>query len=256
MELKAYLDQQIERYNQPEFIGQDPVCIPHRFSKKQDIEIAGFFAAILAWGSRKSIINSCLRLLACMDNAPHDFILHHQPRDLKPLRTFAHRTFNAVDLEYFLLFLQSHYRRFSTLECAFSQFLHSDSTSVEPALGGFYRYFFHLEAAPDRTRKHIASPEKGSACKRLNMFLRWMVRRDRVVDFGLWQDISPAQLVCPLDVHVGTVARRLGLLERPQNDWKAALALTEIFRSWNRDDPVIYDFALFGLGLTKKDPPF
>ena len=254
MALKRFLDQQARLYNQPEFIEQDPVSIPHRFTQQQDIEIAGFFAAILAWGSRKSIIHSCLRLLEYMDNAPYDFILHHQPKDFAPMRSFAHRTFNAIDLEYFLFFLQTHYRQFSTLEYAFSQFMHEDSPTVEPALKGFYTYFFALEAAPDRTRKHMASPERGSACKRLNMYLRWMVRNDGIVDFGLWESLRPAQLVCPLDVHVGTVARQLGLLDRKQNDWKSALALTAIFKQWNSADPVIYDFALFSLVVTKKRP--
>jgi len=238
-------------FNRPDFIEKDPVSIPHCFTLKQDIEIAGFFAAILAWGNRTAIINSCHRLVEAMDGAPYDFILNHGPADLKPLESFVHRTFNATDLFYLLHFLQGHYRQYESLEPAFAQFIHRKSTSVEAALAGFHNYCFTSEYAPVRTRKHIATPLRGSACKRLSMYLRWMVRKDQAgVDFGVWDSISPAQLICPLDVHVSRVARSLHLLQRKQNDWKAALELTENLKNFDAEDPVKYDFALFGLGMS------
>jgi len=255
--LKQFLDRKAAEYNRPSFIDTDPVSIPHRFSRLQDIEIAGFFAALLAWGNRKAIINSCTRLLAAMGHAPYDFVRAHKPSDLKPLLSFVHRTFNATDLFWLLHFLQDHYRRHNSLESAFSQFIHPESTDMEQILTGFHQYVFALPDAPERTRKHIATPAKHSACKRLNMYLRWMVRTDRgrsepYVDFGLWKSISPAQLICPLDVHVGTVARRIGLLQRPQNDWKAAVELTGHLRRLDPEDPVRYDYALFGLGAEER----
>jgi uncharacterized protein (TIGR02757 family) len=255
--LKKLLDQKVALYNHPSFIEKDPVSIPHRFTLKQDIEIAGFFAALFAWGNRTSIINSCNRLLQAMGNAPYDFILQHREKDLKPLLTFVHRTFNATDLLYIVHFLKHHYQRYDTLEKGFSQFMHPLSTDITQALAGFHNYAFSLPDAPERTRKHISTPAKNSACKRLNMYLRWMVRQDpgpsgQIVDFGIWKEIKPAQLVCPLDVHVSRVARRLGLLQREQNDWKAAAQLTANLRKLNPADPVRYDYALFGLGVIEK----
>jgi uncharacterized protein (TIGR02757 family) len=255
--LKKLLNNKVAQYNQPSFIEKDPVSVPHRFSKLQDIEISGFFAALFAWGNRTSIINSCNRLLLAMDNAPYDFIKNHSPADLKPLITFVHRTFNATDLFWLLHFLQQHYRSFNTLETAFAQFINPLSTDITQALVGFHNYVFANADAPERTRKHISTPAKNSACKRLNMYLRWMVRRDPdvpvpYVDFGLWRNIKPAQLVCPLDVHVGDVARRLDLLSRPQNDWKAALELTNNLKKFDALDPVKYDYALFGMGVTER----
>lgn len=250
--LKKLLDQKVAEYNRPDFIAKDPVSIPHRFSKLQDIEIAGFFAATFAWGNRTAIINSCNRLLTAMDQAPYDFVQHHTDKDLKTLLSFVHRTFNATDLFWIIHFMHMHYQRYSTLEDAFAQFMHPGSTDIAQGLTGFHDYVFSFPDAPDRTRKHIATPAKNSACKRLNMYLRWMVRRDGIVDFGIWKKISPSQLICPLDVHVGRVARRLGLLERPQDDWKAAMELTDHLRQLDPLDPAKYDYALFALGVAER----
>lgn len=250
--LKQMLDRKVAEYDQASFIAKDPVSIPHRFNRRQDIEIAGFFAALFAWGNRTSIINSCNRLLRAMDDAPYDFVRNHTDTDLKPLLSFVHRTFNATDLFWLLHVLQQHFRSYDTLEIAFSQFINSFSPDITPALTGFHDYVFAEPQAPQRTRKHISTPAKQSACKRLNMYLRWMVRSESAVDFGIWQQISPAQLVCPLDVHVARVARRLNLLTRKQDDWKAAQELTAGLRALNAADPVRYDYALFGLGVIEK----
>lgn len=251
--LKATLDAALERHNHPDFIDKDPISLPHQFSRKQDIEIIGFWAAVLAWGNRQTIINKCQELLRYMDNAPYDFVCHHKAADLKPFTQFKHRTFNATDTLYFLDFFQRHYQQHESLETAFSDGLSPDSETVEPALRHFHEYFFDNEHAPARTRKHIATPARKSACKRLNMFLRWMVRQDaQGVDFGIWKSISPAQLVCPCDVHVERVARRLGLMKRKPLDWQTALELTKNLRQFDPQDPVKYDFALFGLGLEDK----
>lgn len=244
-QIKEFLDKKVDFYNQPSFIAADPVSIPHLFTQKQDIEIAGFFAAIFAWGNRTTIINKTKELMQLMDKAPYDFIRNHNVKDLKRLQGFKHRTFNDTDLLYFVEFFKQHYSSHKSLESAFTR----HGTTAEKMLTGFYHYFFSLEDIPERTRKHIATPERNSTCKRLNMYLRWMVRRDdKGVDFGIWKDISPAQLICPLDVHVARVARQLGILKRKQNDWETALELTEYLRTLDKDDPVKYDFALFGLG--------
>jgi uncharacterized protein (TIGR02757 family) len=250
--LKELLDKQVLHFNREAFIEKDPISIPHRFSTKQDIEIAGLFAALFAWGNRVSIINSCDKLLKTMDNAPFDFVQNFSERDMKPLLSFAHRTFNTTDLFYTLEFLKAHYLKWDSLETAFSQFINKQSTNIAPALSGFHHYFFSLEDAPQRTRKHIATPERNSACKRLNMYLRWMVRRDGLVDFGLWNRLRPAQLICPVYIHVGRVARHFNLLQRKQNDWSAALELTARLIKMNPEDPVIYDFALFGMGISDR----
>lgn len=240
-------------YNQPSFISADPISVPHRFSKKADIEIAGFFASIFAWGNRTTIINKTTELLKRMDDAPHQFITQHSDRELQKLLTFKHRTFTATDLLYFLLFLKQHYTHHPSLETAFSKWINRKEATVEKALAGFHDEFFSLEEAPVRTRKHIATPVRGSTCKRLNMFLRWMVRRDKGgVDFGIWKSISPAQLVCPVDVHVARVARRLNLITRTQTDWLTALELTKALKVFDSADPVKYDFALFSLGAIEK----
>ena len=250
MDLAQFLTEQAQRYNQPNFIADDPIQIPHRFSKLPDIEIAAFWTAMLAWGQRKTIIQKCTELLAMMDNAPLDFMLGHTDSDLRPLTRFVHRTFNATDALYFVSFFAWYYRQYASLETAFAQYLRAESPHVGDALKGFHHLFFSLNDAPQRTRKHVATPERGSTCKRLNMFLRWMVRRDsNGVDFGLWQQIKPAQLLIPLDVHVERVSRALGLLSRPQTDWKAVLELTENLRQIDPKDPVRFDFALFGLGV-------
>lgn len=249
-DLKIFLNSKVDLYNQPSFIKDDPICIPHLFTKQQDIEIAGLFAALFAWGNRTTIINKSKELMNRMDNAPHEFTLNHQPKDLKKIIGFKHRTFNDTDLLYFIEFLKKHYSSFPSLEIAFTNQLRKEDADIEQALNGFYTYFFSLEDVPARTRKHIASPEKNSSCKRLNMFLRWMVRKDKKgVDFGIWENISPAQLICPIDVHVARVAKRLSLLERKPVDWQAAQELTACLRILDPMDPVKYDFALFGLGV-------
>ena len=252
--LKEFLDSKVQQYNQPSFVPHDPICIPHLFTKQQDIEIAAFFAAVFAWGNRTIIINKSRQLMQLMDNAPHDFILHHTDKDLKPFLVFKHRTFNTTDLLYFIQFLRFHYSRHTSLETAFTIHLNDkEEELIEHALIQFHHYFFSLEEAPPRTKKHIATPEKKSNCKRLNMFLRWMVRKDNCgVDFGIWNTLKPAQLICPVDVHVARVAKRLGLLQRKQTDWNAAIELTQHLRMLDASDPVKYDFALFGLGVMEK----
>lgn len=248
--LVALLEENYRLYNRPYFIEQDPISVPHRFRQKQDIEIAGFYAAILAWGQRKTIIANANRLMALMDDAPHDFILHHKEKDLERMLSFVHRTFNATDLLYSIAFFRQYYAANESLEQAFSRFLTPGSTDIGPGIAGFHDLFFNLPDAPSRTRKHIPTPLRGSTCKRLCMYLRWMVRRDEQgVDFGIWQQITPAQLLCPLDVHVERIARRLGLLHRKPRDWQAVLELTAQLRSVDPIDPVRYDFALFGMGL-------
>lgn len=247
------LEQKYKEYNKAAFIKDDPVQIPHRFTKKQDIEIAGFFAATLAWGQRVTIIRSTTRILDLMDNSPYDFILHHEDKDLKRFLGFVHRTFNDTDLLYFIEFFRWFYGGHDSLEQAFTASMAREQPHTESALIGFQNLFFSLEDHPQRTRKHISSPARKSTCKRLNMYLRWMVRRDsKGVDFGIWRDIRPAQLLIPLDVHVDRHARRLGLLRRKQTDWQAVLELTESLRSFDPADPVKYDFALFGMGVLDK----
>ncbi len=248
--LKEFLDAKVALYNQPSFIKDDPVSIPHGFTKKQDIEIAGFFAAIFSWGNRTTIINKSKALLQLMHNEPHDFCVNHTGADLKKLEGFRHRTFNSTDLLYFIEFFRHHYSSQASLEVAFSQWMTPKDLTIENGLKGFYHYFFSLPDVPQRTRKHISSPEKKASCKRLNMFLRWMVRKDnKGVDFGLWNNISGSQLVCPLDVHVARVSMRLNILKRKQTDWQAALELTDYLRNLDVVDPAKYDFALFGLGV-------
>lgn len=252
-DLKDFLDSKVEQYNQPAFIKDDPICIPHRFTKKQDVEIAAFFASIFAWGNRTIIINKCNDLFSRMDNAPHDFIKDHSGDDLKGLLGFKHRTFNDTDLLYFVHFLHLHYHQHTSLENAFTRGMLPKDKTTENALNGFFQYFFSLEDFPLRTHKHIASPAKNSTCKRLSMFLRWMVRQDnKGVDFGIWKSISPAQLICPIDVHVARVAYRFNLLHRTVLDWQAALELTTYLRTLDSADPVKYDYALFALGVVEK----
>ena len=260
-ELKGFLDFKYDQYNQPGFIENDPICIPHLFSKKQDIEIMGFWAAILAWGQRKTIINKCKELIHLMDGAPYDFVLNHQETDLKRFINFKHRTFNLTDTLYFIEFFKQHYLYSDTLETAFieneslpgyrRELKHSKpEIPIENNLNSFRNYFFSLPDYPARTKKHISSPLQKSTCKRLNMYLRWMVRKDdRGVDFGIWNSIKPSDLVCPTDLHVERVARKLKLITRKQVDWITATELTENLRQFDPQDPVKYDFALFGLGI-------
>ncbi|MES2796560.1 MAG: TIGR02757 family protein [Bacteroidota bacterium] len=248
-QLHDLLESKYLQFNQPDFIPFDPISIPHQFILKQDIEIMGFWSAILAWGQRKTIINKCNELIQLMDGTPFDFIKNHSESDLKRFLNFKHRTFNAEDALYFILFFKEFYQKNESLEIAFIPNSYSEN-SIEVALINFRKIFFDSEFAPNRTKKHIASPITGSTCKRLNMFLRWMVRTDNQgVDFGIWKQISPSQLICPCDVHVERVSRQLGLIIRPQSDWKSALELTDNLKKFDRSDPVKYDFALFGMGV-------
>ena len=252
--LKAFLDKKVLQYNTKSFIAPDPISIPHRFTKKQDIEISGLFAAIFSWGNRTTIINKSLELMSLMDNEPYDFISNHGEEDLRAFLKFKHRTFNTTDLLYFITFLKNHYSQYNSLESAFSPFRKKiNHISMEERLISFYNYFFSFPDAPLRTTKHISTPDKRSACKRLNMYLRWMVRKDKNgVDFGIWKNIPVSELICPLDVHVARVARHFKLLDRKSTDWQAALELTDNLRKFDLVDPVKYDFALFGLGVIEK----
>ncbi|RWY46028.1 TIGR02757 family protein [Mucilaginibacter gilvus] len=269
--LKSFLDQKVAQYNRPEFIANDPVSIPHLFTKKQDIEIMGFWAATLAWGQRVTIINKCKELITLMDGAPYDFIINHQEPDLIKLLHFKHRTFNDIDTLYFISFFRQHYERFESLEDAFTKPpspLKGESNfnkaaiqelplqwagGLEGALDHFRSYFISLPDFPNRTKKHVSSPSQKSTCKRLCMFLRWMVRKDEQgVDFGIWNTLKPADLICPCDLHVDRVARKLKLITRKQTDWQTALELTQNLRELDPLDPVKYDFALFGLGIEER----
>lgn len=252
--LKELLDSYLEKYNDPDFIQDDPISIPHMFSDYRDIEIIGLWTAILSWGLRKTIINKSKELCNIMDYAPYDFIMNHTDNDLKRIARFKHRTFNGTDALCFVSFFKWYYTQSDTLEDAFIDV--SDRSSMK---NGIYHFFNLFISAPDfvkRTRKHVANPMAKSSCKRINMFLRWMVRKDeKGVDFGLWNRIGMDQLLIPLDVHVYRVARKLGLLERKQTDWTAVELLTEKLRMLNPSDPVVYDYALFGMGIEAKKIP-
>lgn len=249
-QLKEFLDEKVFIYNHPSFIETDPIQIPHQFSLKEDIEIAGFLIATIAWGNRKSIINNGNKLMALMGNSPYDFVIHFSEKNREFLSTFVHRTFNSEDLIYFLKSLQNIYKNHGGLENAFSKY--SEKDSMQTAIHHFKKTFFELPHL-SRTQKHISDPLKNSAAKRINMFLRWMVRKDTAgVDFGIWKSITPSQLSCPLDVHTGNIARKLKLLERSQNDAKALAALDKSLRKFDPIDPVKYDFALFGLGAFER----
>jgi len=251
-DLKEFLEEKYREYNRNWFIDSDPVSIPHLFTKKEDIEIAGFLAATIAWGNRKSILTNANRLMQLMDNAPHDFVLNAKAADLKPLNAFVHRTFNGVDTTYFIKALNTIYKKHGGMERAFSAGIQKGDGDVANAISHFRALFF-AGSHPERTLKHVSNPIAGSSSKRLCMYLRWMVRSDEFgVDFGLWKGISPAILSCPLDVHSGNVARKLGLLARTQNDWRAVTELTNKLKEYDPADPVKYDFALFGLGVFEK----
>lgn len=251
--LRDWLNEQVEQHNKLDFIKDDPISLPHQFTQRQDIEIIGFWVSVLAWGRRKTIIKSGKKLIELMDGAPYEFIKNHKEKDRKRFEQFKHRTFQPIDALYFLEFLQQYYQQNDSLESAFSQHLNPNSQTIEAALIGFHEDFFSLPNAPHRTRKHIATPARKSTCKRLCMFLRWMVRQDdKGVDFGLWEEIQPNQLLLPLDVHVERIGRRLGLIERKQRDWKTVLQLTARLREFDSEDPVKYDFALFGSGVIEK----
>ncbi|WP_426667701.1 TIGR02757 family protein [Mucilaginibacter sp. McL0603] len=249
--LKAFLDSKVSQYNRPDFIKNDPVSIPHLFTRRQDIEIMGFWAATLAWGQRVTIINKCKELITLMDGAPYDFIINHEEPDLKRLLHFKHRTFNDIDTLYFISFFRYHYSRHDSLEDAFMP--PGPLKGVEQALNYFRSYFFSLPDYPHRTKKHVSSPSQKSTCKRLNMFLRWMVRKDNCgVDFGIWNKLKPSDLIMPCDLHVDRVARKLKLITRKQTDWQTAVELTGRLCEFDPLDPVKYDFALFGLGIEEK----
>lgn len=250
IELKEFLDQKVRQYNHVRFIDSDPIQVPHQFSKKEDIEIAGFLTATIAWGNRKSIIKSAKKLMLLLDNGPFDFVMNHENSDLDRLLPFTHRTYNGQDCIQFIKSLKHIYTCHSGLEAVFAK--HSEDTSLQKAIHFFKRYFFEIDHLP-RSQKHISDPLKNSAAKRINMFLRWMVRKDNAgVDFGIWKSLSPSLLSCPLDVHSGNVARKLGLIKRKQNDAKTVLELDSRLRSFDPKDPVKYDFALFGLGVFEK----
>jgi uncharacterized protein (TIGR02757 family) len=251
--VKTLLEDRYLKYDNPAFIPNDPICIPHSFTLKQDIEISGFFAAILAWGQRKTIINKCRELMQRFGNEPYNFIKNHSDTDLKNLLGFKHRTFNDTDLLYLVHFLKQHYQTSDSLETAFTGKGPQQFKTQRERLINFYDTVFSLPEAPHRTRKHISTPARKSACKRINMYLRWMVRKDAFgVDFGLWNSIKPADLICPCDVHVDRVARKLNLIQRPQTDWQTAEELTAALRQFDPQDPVKYDFALFSLGIEEK----
>ncbi len=244
------LNKKVLQFNHPDFIGPDPVSIPHRFSSREDIEISGFFAATLAWGQRKTILMKCRELMERMDNAPYDFIINHEDTDLKVLENFKHRTFNDTDTLYFVEALRHIYQQYNGLENAFLHSFCPAAETTESAIISFRNLFFSLEDYPARTRKHISDPSKNATCKRLNMYLRWMVRKDPCgVDFGLWTQLKMNQLIIPCDVHVERVAGLLGLLPSGMKGWKMAVELTRTLRKFDPEDPVKYDFALFGLGV-------
>ncbi len=259
-DLLKILEKNYQLFNRNSFVENDPISVPHRFSRKQDIEITGFFAATFAWGQRKTIINKSNELIGLMDNTPHDFIVNHKESDLKRFLNFKHRTFNATDTLYFIHFLKHFYTANNSLESAFSLNLDTNEPasrqgkrSFVSRLSNFHQLFFNLPNAPERTKKHVATPIRKSTCKRLCMFLRWMVRKDDSgVDFGIWNSIKPSELHCPLDVHVERVARKLGLIKRKQRDWQTVVELTEALRTFDPKDPVKYDFALFGMSIEEK----
>mgnify|MGYP000660438427 CR=1 FL=1 len=246
-ELKLFLDEKVEQYNKPFFIDDDPIQIPHNYSLKEDKEIAGFLAATIAWGNRKMIIKNAKRLMKCMGNSPFDFVLNHNQKDLDTLEGFVHRTFNSTDAVTFVKGLQHIYTNHNGLEGVFTKY--QGEKDMQNAISMLKQLFFEIEHE-ERTKKHISDPTKNSAAKRINMYLRWMVRNDNTgVDLGLWKGISTSKLSCPLDVHSGNVARKLKLLTRKQNDGKALLELDTQLRKLDPNDPVKYDFALFGLGV-------
>lgn len=249
-ELKDFLEAKVVQYNTTSFINDDPISIPHRYSLKEDIEISGFLASSIAWGNRKMITRNGNRLMDMMSDSPFDFVVNHREHHLEKLAGFVHRTFNSTDLIYFIKALRYIYKERSGLEGIFYKFQTADS--LQQAIHQLHEVFFEIPH-PERTVKHIADPNRGSAAKRINLFLRWMIRKDKSgVDFGLWNSISPSKLSCPLDLHSGNVARDLGLLLRKENDSKAVKELDTHLRLLDPSDPVKYDFALFGLGIFEK----
>ncbi|MFV8337785.1 TIGR02757 family protein [Flavobacterium sp. LB3P21] len=249
-ELKSFLDEKVVQYNTLDFIESDPVQIPHLFSQKEDIEIAGFLSATIAWGNRKMIIKNSHKMMDLMGNAPYDFVMSHSENDLERLETFVHRTFNGQDFASFIRSLKNIYENHNGLESVYAK--NQELKTMQNSISEFKKTFFEIPHQ-FRTQKHISDPLNNSAAKRINMYLRWMVRQDTIgVDLGIWKSISPASLSCPLDVHSGNVARKLGMLTRKQNDGKALAELDLKLREFDPIDPVKYDFALFGLGIFEK----
>ncbi|MCW5898348.1 MAG: TIGR02757 family protein [Flavobacteriales bacterium] len=248
---KEILEEAYERFARPAFVADDPIQVPRAFNQRGDAETIGFLTATIAWGQRKTIIANAQRLSRMMDEAPHDFVMHATPTELRTLERFTHRTFQPVDLRHFIRALRHLYQHHGGLEGAF--LLDGQVGEMAAAIARFKARFFAIQHQP-RTRKHVADPAKGSNAKRINMFLRWMVRpADRGVDLGLWKRIAPADLMMPLDVHTGRMGRALGLLTRKQDDWKAVEELTAALREFDALDPVKYDIALFGLGVEGKE---
>ena len=245
-ELKEYLDFKADQYNHPDFIKSDPIQIPHQYTLKEDIEISAFLTSTVAWGNRKMIINSATKMMQAMGNNPYDFVMNANEYQIEAIDSVVHRTFNTEDFRFFIKSLQNIYQQHQGLEHLFSK---DKELNLQQRISRFKQTFFEMEH-PSRTTKHISDPLKGSSSKRINMFLRWMCRNDKKgVDFGLWRSIAPSELSCPLDVHSGNVARSLGILNRKQNDQKALQELDNALRKFDPDDPVKYDFALFGLGV-------
>lgn len=247
-DLKNFLDEKVRQYNNPAFIELDPIQIPHSYTHKEDIEISGFLSAVISWGNRASIVKNAKRMMAYMGDSPYEFILNHNDQQLKKLDGFVHRTFNSGDFMTFIEALKHLYKHKNGLEGIFEKY--QTDQSLQPAIHELKKEFFNIPHL-ERTRKHLPDPTMGSAAKKINMYLRWMIRKDDAgVDFGIWKNISPSILSCPLDIHSGNIARRLGLLHRKQNDARAVAELDGVLRQMDSNDPVKYDFALFGLGIS------
>ncbi|MFM6948473.1 MAG: TIGR02757 family protein [Aquirufa sp.] len=252
-DLAELLEKKYAFFNHPRFIEHDPIQIPHQFSDLKNKEIMGFWVAMLSWGQRKTILNNAKTLVQLMDGDPFDFVMHHQEKDLQRFEGFKHRTFQYTDTLYFIDFFKRHYSRYESLESAFLLRHQPENINIKESLIGFHNYFFDAEHAPQRTQKHISTPAKNSACKRICMFLRWFVRKDQLgVDFGLWKNIDSSQLICPLDIHSQTTAEKLGLISPGPANWKKAEELTFELKKLDSSDPVKYDFALYGMGIENK----
>ena len=250
LKIKEFLDYKSEKYNNPSFIQEDPIQIPHLFQKKEDIEISGFLTATIAWGNRKSIIKSSKKIVEFFGYKPYDFIMNHKDSDMRKLESFKHRTFNGYDLIQFVKSIKNIYSNHDGLESVFAKNILEER--MHNSIHEFKKKFFEIDHLK-RTKKHISDPFKGSAAKRINMFLRWMVRDDnKGVDFGIWKKIKPKYLSCPLDIHSGRIARKMGILKRKQNDHKAVIELDSFLRTLDVNDPVKYDYALFGIGVFEK----
>ncbi|MCB9202434.1 MAG: TIGR02757 family protein [Flavobacteriales bacterium] len=251
-DVKDFLLEKAHLYNHIDFIENDPIQIPHKFAKKEDIEISAFLTSTIAWGNRKNIIRSAEKMMNYMDNSPFQFVMEHKESDFKKMPESIHRTFKKEDFVYFIQSLKSLYKKHESLESIFLIKTDKSNQNLKENITTFWTHFFKLNYN-QRTEKHIGNPNKNSACKKINMFLRWMVRKDnKGVDFGLWNRIPMSMLSCPLDVHSGRVAREYEILKRTQNDWKAVEELDYNLREINSEDPVLLDYALFGLGVSMK----